>query len=406
MTFSKGIISKIDHFFLVFYLILSANAFVWLFASDGEDPLGVRESPLLVTLLIIIYTYFTGRVFSNFGYFIKVLCDSRFVVLLASYVFFTSLISEHLSFSLQKAIAFSLTCIAAAAISLLIPKRSFYYCLLISVFIVICASIFFGFFIKDFGVHQDQIHYGAWRGVFPQKQVLGQYCVFALIILITFKQEINSKLFFILLIFSFLLLVMSASRTAWVVSVLLLAINFYFDIHERIQKKFKKVMLVFLVCGATIVFYYIYVYFSDILDLLGKDETLTGRSTLWEYTLEIGSENRWFGVGYKAFWPIEADLILIYFGYYAVNGHNFILDSYLELGVIGLLIIFLFLCSFFLRAYANNGTYIGRLSLLMFFYIIFVGQVGTIFPNQNSLMTFMVLVLYFYGSKYEACVAK
>lgn len=87
-----------------------------------------------------------------------------------------------------------------------------------------------------------------------------------------------------------------------------------------------------------------------ILNMLGKDSTLTGRTHLWHRAVDFISERPLLGVGYDAFWRMGnlnaremwyAGKVPMGAGY---NFHDEYLDMWVSLGVVGLLI---FLSYFF-----------------------------------------------------------
>lgn len=97
-----------------------------------------------------------------------------------------------------------------------------------------------------------------------------------------------------------------------------------------------------------------------ILPLLGRDLTLTGRVKLWEYALEKGVDRFWFGAGYRSFWvdKLTFDLVLRqrYWGIpgqtikLTSTGHNGFLDIWLELGMIGLMLMLMVFMTILVRA--------------------------------------------------------
>jgi O-antigen ligase len=78
-------------------------------------------------------------------------------------------------------------------------------------------------------------------------------------------------------------------------------------------------------------------------NILGRDPTLTDRTGIWEVVLQF-QKNSVFGAGYESFWLGERLLKIWESGYGKINqSHNGFLQVYLELGIIGLILIALFL---------------------------------------------------------------
>ncbi len=78
-----------------------------------------------------------------------------------------------------------------------------------------------------------------------------------------------------------------------------------------------------------------------VLDLTGKDITLTGRTDLWSVALAQISERPWLGLGYQGFWRIgnpEAEALWRMFGIESRSGfhfHNLYLSNAVEIGLLG-----------------------------------------------------------------------
>jgi O-antigen ligase len=86
---------------------------------------------------------------------------------------------------------------------------------------------------------------------------------------------------------------------------------------------------------------------SLVLELAGRDATLTGRTGLWTDLMTNASKSRWFGVGYGAFWVGPASYEMYPLENWSretprwrpMQGHNGYLDVYVELGIVGLVLL-------------------------------------------------------------------
>lgn len=84
---------------------------------------------------------------------------------------------------------------------------------------------------------------------------------------------------------------------------------------------------------------------SEILELFGKDKTLTGRTDLWAYGVSFAKNNLIFGNGYNAFWVegrLEAESLWEEFFILTKTGfhfHNLYIQSWVDLGIMGLVIL-------------------------------------------------------------------
>jgi O-antigen ligase len=71
----------------------------------------------------------------------------------------------------------------------------------------------------------------------------------------------------------------------------------------------------------------------------GRDMTLSGRTDMWSDLLTIASDNPILGVGYGSFWIGNTHNLWEKHLWRPTQGHNGYIDVYLELGVIGLILL-------------------------------------------------------------------
>ncbi len=84
---------------------------------------------------------------------------------------------------------------------------------------------------------------------------------------------------------------------------------------------------------------------AGITSVLGRDETLTGRTLVWTQLLPIVEGRPIVGSGFGSFWTLENRSI------YDINdAHNGYLDVLLEIGSIGMVLLVIFLLSFCRKA--------------------------------------------------------
>lgn len=78
------------------------------------------------------------------------------------------------------------------------------------------------------------------------------------------------------------------------------------------------------------------------LELLGKDDTLTGRTAIWDVTLRRSAEFFFIGTGMAGFWALPgtyAYSAVTSLGFNPGHAHNGLIETFLNLGVVGLLLI-------------------------------------------------------------------
>ena len=80
---------------------------------------------------------------------------------------------------------------------------------------------------------------------------------------------------------------------------------------------------------------------TTLLGSIGKDATLTGRTDMWPYIIEMIAKQPWIGYGYNGFWSDwNSPGATVWYAakWTAPNAHNGVLDLLLQLGLLGLVV--------------------------------------------------------------------
>ena len=96
------------------------------------------------------------------------------------------------------------------------------------------------------------------------------------------------------------------------------------------------------------------IFRSQLLELLGKSGTLTGRQGIWEAVIHLAQQRPAFGWGWVSYWtpwvePFK-DLI-VRGGVQVMHAHNAWLDVWLQLGILGLVVFGLLVVSTVVRSW-------------------------------------------------------
>jgi len=82
---------------------------------------------------------------------------------------------------------------------------------------------------------------------------------------------------------------------------------------------------------------------SDLLESMGRDPTLTGRTELWNRVLAI-TPNSFFGAGFESFWlPPRLNYLWRLYWWHPNEAHNGYIEVYINLGWIGIVLLVLIL---------------------------------------------------------------
>ncbi|MEP1231265.1 MAG: O-antigen ligase [Litorimonas sp.] len=191
------------------------------------------------------------------------------------------------------------------------------------------------------GISQE-IHVGAWRGPWTEKNYLGSQMTRGLVIMMcAFAMRPDRGWFWIPMGGLCLLLVLlSTSKTALLAC--LLAISMFLFIRFYRRYPVLRVLLVYLLFTGIAIFVTLAIFIpGELLALIGKDPTLTGRTDIWDALVLSIKEKPWLGFGYGVYW-----LDLLGPSYYVrlslqwgvPTAHNGWIETWLSVGAVGVIL--------------------------------------------------------------------
>ena len=250
--------------------------------------------------------------------------------------------------------------------------------------IVAGLSLFYALAIPSVGVHVSPINGEvAWQGIYAEKNAFSGMGTITLLVYFVLslhnRIRIEKRIARIGVAATIGLILLSASKTGLIVFLVLLGCILAFNRYRWQGKRtvFISDILIFLLLFGV---GFIIVYWYDITAVLGKDPTMSSRTTIWAGTMEKIWLRPWLGYGLEAFWqdgnPMAEDVgRVIHRNFVPAHAHNGVVDIWLDIGIIGLIVFFLGYISTailaFKRAYrANQPEDFWPLAmvLLMFFY--------------------------------------
>lgn len=148
--------------------------------------------------------------------------------------------------------------------------------------------------------------------------------------------------------------------------------------------------------------------YEKIVELLGRDPTLTDRTEVWEDALALVS-NPLFGMGFESFWLGPRLKILWSKWWWQPNqAHNGYIETYLNLGAVGVLLLFGMLISTF-RKISKQLTIefdISRLRLGFLFAIIFYNYTEATFKAVHLVWTVFHIIAIDYHKPTTSSTSK
>jgi len=205
---------------------------------------------------------------------------------------------------------------------------------------LILASVVVVIALPKYGIHQpddslESIHAGLWRGVFRHKNHLGAAASISLFAFLFFRRLMDVSFGFRLICIAAAIacLIFAQSASSWVVTFLLLV--YYRLIRSAPVSGNSLVLIVFGV--SVLAFVAFFVFGDELVAVVGRDATLTGRTNIWPVVLDAIWQSPLLGFGYYAATEdFIRPLLVGWVGSAAVDPHNGYLDVLLGTGIVGL----------------------------------------------------------------------
>lgn len=189
---------------------------------------------------------------------------------------------------------------------------------------------------------------GNYKGFTFTKNVWGQFALLmALICMFLALSKVKPRLNWWLFVFASISLIATRSATSILLYFVSITIVLYWAIARRHGNRFMVVSLSTLMLVAISLFVYFViegqlpfgVAFEAGMVSIGKDPTLTGRTTLWRWMDYEINGHPWFGAGYGGFWMgLEGPShnIVRFFSWRPGQAHSGYIDVINELGYVGI----------------------------------------------------------------------
>lgn len=363
---------KLEYIFVVLAMVLLSGGFNYLFRADELD--AASGDPILQAIWLVIYIVTTLLIIRRWREIKPVILSDRGVLLLLAIVAMSALWSYAPEVTIRRTLALTGTTLFSCYVYGRYGLARSLDLLAVSFGVIIALSIGFALFLPHLGIAHG-IHDGAWQGIFGHKNVLGRTMVlsitlFLLLLLTDHKQKL---LCLSGLILSSGLLLLSTSKTG-VVGVLIMTCVLAVLWGIRLNARLRSSIIAFGMAGIVLLSTWIASNPGALLEVLGRDETMTGRTELWAVVMTMIWKKWLVGYGYGGFWlgqySNSADVVAAV-SFNATFSHNGILDVWLDLGIIGLSVFLLHFFVIFVKSIATATKGNSYLSAWPFVFLVF-----------------------------------
>jgi len=317
-------------FFLLFWFIGA-----WVVLIVNPDELGdfgnaADASPILRLIWIPIYVLVLGLIALRLRYFLPILLLNWPPLLLCLIAGASVIWSVSPDDTIRRTIALTMTTLFGLYVGMRFNQMELLRLLAWSLGITMVASWAVSLALPDMGIMKGTLA-GAWRGVFVHKNQLGSTMMLAVVVfgVLAYRGGQHRRLAWLGVLSALTLVVLSNSQTALLICVILVGL---FGLSKLMSLPARHAVplsamaiaaaLALVIAGGFLI--------EPLLQSLGRDITLTGRSEIWLRTLDSAAQRPWLGYGYEAFWVTTVQ---------EERAHNGFLDTWLGLGGIGLIVL-------------------------------------------------------------------
>jgi len=337
----RGLAGTAETVFLILTLLLMSGALGPFYVDSTADKELSEGNPVFQLLSGTVYVIAAALLVGRLGEAARLARQNWPLVALVGLALLSATWSATPEVTFRRATALALTLMLAFCLACRLPPARFLRLLGWAMLIVAVGSIVAALAVPSIGKHTVANFAGLWRGLLLHKNSLGRVMALAIIVFWFLRRDRSSwqSLSWIGIPLAALPLFMSDSRTAWLSLITAMgSLPLAYLLGRRRMTRAVRVLGVGLavVLGAV----FVGAVLDPILQLSGRDLTLTGRTTLWAMAIEAGWQNPLLGAGYRSFWT-ETGAAAVYesLSYRSGlmgNGHNGYLDVWLELGFVGL----------------------------------------------------------------------
>jgi exopolysaccharide production protein ExoQ len=337
----QALLDRFERVFAAVSLLLLSGGIVTLLRDPGGDPTLAENDPVRRGLFFLIYGVTLLLVLRRPRGVVRAASRHLPTLMLVALAALSVLWSAAPDVTLRRGVALLGTTLFGLYLASAFEPRELLRLLAWTLALVAALSLGTAVLAPAYGVHWDA-HDGAWRGIFMHKNGFGK--VMALAALVFLLQGCDragwrKRAWWAAAGLATALTLLSRSSSSLVILAALLSLLPLYRTLRWRNPLLLPLLIAFAFLGGIVVAAAVALS-GDLLALLGRDATLTGRTELWAAALEMVGPNLLVGYGYGAFWQVslEAETLYAALGWRPWTGHNGFLDLLLQVGVVGLLI--------------------------------------------------------------------
>jgi O-antigen ligase len=202
----------------------------------------------------------------------------------------------------------------------------------------------------------------AWKGIFNYKNSLARLMVLAAMLYLLTAIDNRRKRGLALTGFFLAMAIMLGTQGKTSLAsffILLCLLPIYITVKQNYKLQIFLYSILVLLGGAAVIWSAVNLE-TIVVQGLRKDMTFSGRTEIWNLTIQRGFERPWLGYGYVGFWPSDYSLVVINNTWASLakevgvrfNAHSHFIDMFLQVGGLGFSLYIINYLTVFLRVVA------------------------------------------------------
>ncbi len=336
-------------------MLAFSECWVMFLTGPGQPPPSEPVAAMIRLLFYPIYVVALALALTRIGGIGKAILRAPALVLLLAVTIASIAWSIEPDVTARRCVALLLTMLVGVTLAERFTWPQLLEVLATALGVTVVLSFALALFLPEYGLMQVDFP-GAWRGAWSHKNNLGYYMSVAFIVFVAsaIANAPRRWLWSIAAAAAFALILLSTSKTS-LVSCAIAAACMSLMVITRRGPSWAVAGTGILVCALVGLAAMLWLAPDVLFGLVGKDVTLTGRTTIWSAVMRQIAQRPMLGYGYGAVWDNKAiwgplPWISLQQGFYADEAHDTWLGVWLELGYVGLAAWALLFTSVWLRA--------------------------------------------------------
>ena len=343
VTLGQRIFDKFQRYYVMFAFMVYEGTFIssLRYLRGSEDLLPGQTDPTSTIAQAIILTILCWMWWLRRRYLLPVMRDILPYLLIIGLCALSTLWSEYPLPTIRRSVTLSSCVFFGAYCYVQFGLKGTLELMGRATIIVSIISLAAFYLMPSVGHETAQGYESAMRGVFAQKNQMAQTMLLAstwyIYRLVDNPKSVVKPLLCLLLLYVCLFL--NQSATSLVIAMIAASAGAIFWSEANWRRRMLVVYL--LIVGFIFAAAFAFIDTAQLLAVLNRDPSFTGRFPLWGYSLEAALDRPWLGYGFSGFWNEDSPAVQTIWAaldWKAPSAHNGYIDILLQIGVVGFLL--------------------------------------------------------------------